>query len=62
MSVSRLQVLPKFLQDIHARYRPSDDTWIDRVLITFPLSSPGCLQAVNTQGAEAAQEASTFEL
>ncbi|CAK9047421.1 Uncharacterized protein SCF082_LOCUS26561 [Durusdinium trenchii] len=25
MSVSRLQVLPKFLQDIHARYRPSDD-------------------------------------
>ena len=27
VSVSRLQVLPKFLQDIHARFRPSDETW-----------------------------------
>ncbi|CAJ1362870.1 unnamed protein product [Effrenium voratum] len=25
MSVSRLQVLPKFLQDIHAKYKPAED-------------------------------------
>mmetsp|Transcript_20871 Transcript_20871/g.24751 ORF Transcript_20871/g.24751 Transcript_20871/m.24751 type:complete len:146 (+) Transcript_20871:59-496(+) len=25
LNVSRLQVLPKFLQEIHAKYRPSDD-------------------------------------